>query len=168
MKIIKSVSGENHNLTQYELTHGFRLGIDTHADTSCAGRPVRIMEYVGGKKYSVAPFHGSYEPKTDVGMINGVVAVDGIDGSGIIIELNNFLDFTDSMEDSILVPMQVRCNGFVVDDVPKNLCYHRVSTQSIFRPGDDLKIPIEFNGPIPFIRARYPLDSDLDNFILIH
>ena len=97
-------------------------------------------------------------------MINGVVAVNNDDGSGYILELNNFLDFTDSMNDSILVPMQARYNGIVVDDVPRELCYHGVSTQSLFLPKQNFSIPIEFNGPIPFVCARYPTDRDLDEY----
>ena len=83
---------------------GCKLGIDTHADSSCAGRHVRPLEFISGKKYSVTPFHDSYARKTDVGMINGVVTVDKPDGGGFILELNIFLDFTSSMNGSILVP----------------------------------------------------------------
>ena len=143
---------------------GFRLGIDTHADSSCAGKHVRILEYIEGKSFTVSPFLNSYQPKKDVQMINGVIAVDKEDGGGYILELNNFLDFTDSMNDSILVPMQARHNGMVVDDIPRELCYHGVSTQSIFLPEKNFSIPIEFNGPIPFVHARYPTDRDLDEY----
>ena len=161
---IKSIGSTTHNLTSNELTNGSRLGIDTHADSSCAGRHVCILEYISGKIYRVTPFHDSYSPKTDVGMINGVVAVDRPDGGGYILELNNFLDFTTSMNDSILVPMQARHNNVVIDDVPKGLCYHGTSTQSLFVPGTDVKIPISFHGPIPYVHIRYPSDTDLDTY----
>ena len=161
---IKSIGSTTHNLTLDELENGCRLGIDTHADSSCAGKHVRVLEYISGRTYSVTPFHDSYSPKTDVGMINGVVAVDRSDGGGYILELNNFLDFTTSMNDSILVPMQARQNNIVIDDVPKGLCYHQTSTQSLFIPGTDVKIPISFYGPIPYIHARYPSDTDLDTY----
>ena len=160
----KVISGFKNSLTECEQKTGSRLGIDTHADSSCAGRHVRPLEYIHGKKFSVTPFHNSYEPKKNVGMINGVVAVDIEDGTGFILELNNFLDFTQSMEDSILVPMQARQNGVIIDDVPKNLCHYGTSTQSMFVPQTNFKAPIEFNGPIPFVRIRYPTDSDLDEY----
>ena len=161
---IKSIDSTGHNLNEDELMNGCRLGIDTHADSSCAGKHVRPLEFISGKKYSVTPFHESYAPKTDVGMINGVVAIDKPDGEGYILELNNFLNFTDSMNDSILVPMQALQNNIVIDDVPKGMCYHGVSTQSIFIPDTNIKIPIEFNGPIPYVKIRYPSDTDLDNY----
>ena len=55
-------------------------------------------------------------------------------------------------------------NNIVIDDVPKGLCYHQTSTQSLFIPGTDVKIPISFYGPIPYIHARYPSDTDLDTY----
>ena len=63
-------------LSQEEIELGCKMGIDTHADTSCAGRHVRIMEYVDGKVFNVAPFHSDYQPIKEVRLINGVVAVD--------------------------------------------------------------------------------------------
>ena len=67
---VKSISGISHDLSEVELIQGCRLGIDTHADSSCAGRHVRPLEFISGKKFSVTPFHDSYAPKSDVGMIN--------------------------------------------------------------------------------------------------
>ena len=162
--IIKSMSHQQPKLSQDELINGCKLGIDTHADSSCAGKHVRILEYIDGKTYTVSPFLNSYTPTSNISMINGVIAVDKDDGTGYILELNNFLNFSDSMNDSILVPMQARQNGIVIDDVPKDLCYHGVSTQSVFVPEKNISIPIEFNGPIPYIKVRYPTDRDLDEY----
>ena len=125
---------------------------------------MRPLEFISGKKYSVTPFHESYAPTTDVGMINGVVAIDKPDGECYILKFNNFLDFTNSMNDSILVNMQVHRNNIVIDDVPKGMCYHGVLTQSIFVPETNIKTSIEFNGPIPSDRIRYPSNTDLDNY----
>ena len=68
------------------------------------------------------------------------------------------------MNDSILVPMQAHQNNIVIDDIPKELCYHEVSTQSIFIPETNLKIPIEFHGPIPYVKIRNPSDMDLNEY----
>ena len=53
---IKSIDSTGHNLNEDELMNGCRLGIDTHADSSCAGKHVRPLEFISGKKYSVTPF----------------------------------------------------------------------------------------------------------------
>ena len=152
------------HLSEYELSNGCRVGIDSHADTSCAGRHVRILEYIDGKSYSVSPFNERYQPIENVKLINGIVAVDLEDGSSYIVELNNFLNFTESMTDSIVVPMQVRLNNVIVNDVPRSLCPYKKSTQSLIFPGTKLEIPIEYNGPIPFFRARYPTDGDMETY----
>ena len=160
----KKLSNCSLSLSKYELSVGCKVGIDSHADTSCAGKHVRILERIDGKSYSVSPFNDQYKPLENVKMINGIVAVDRDDGSGFIVELNNFLDFTDSMNDSIVVPMQARLNHVIVNDVPRSLCSYNVSTQSIIFPENNAEIPIEYNGPIPFFRARYPSDSDMDSY----
>ena len=43
-------------------------------------------------------------------------------GKGYILELNNFLDFTNTMDHSLLCPMQARVNGVEINDVPQQLC----------------------------------------------
>ena len=50
----------NDNLTIQQKREGCRLGIDTHADSSCAGQQVRILEFIDGKRYNVTPFHDLY------------------------------------------------------------------------------------------------------------
>ena len=75
-------SHSNRKLTESELNQGCRLGIDTHADTSCAGRNVRILSYIDGVEFNVAPYHPDFTPMKRIGMINGAVVVDKSDGSG--------------------------------------------------------------------------------------
>ena len=94
-----------------------------------------------------------------VALANGIVAVDREDSQqGYILELNGVLDFTRSMEHSLLCPIQARTNGIDVDDVPKSLCSH--SSQSIIL-NEDEENPIYYHGPIPFIHIIYPTDEDM-------
>ena len=58
-----------HELSEYELQMGAQLGIDTHADTSCAGKHMKKMDYVQGIRFSVAPFQGPH-------MLKGSKVVD--------------------------------------------------------------------------------------------
>ena len=148
------------SLSKSELENGCRMGIDSHADTSCAGRHVRILEHIDGVSYNVSPFNGP--AITGITMINGAVAVDREDGQGgYILELNNALNFTDSMEHSLLCPMQARENDVIIDDRPKRFAPN--STQSINFPSGD-SIPIYFHGPIPYFHMRYPTRYDLDTY----
>ena len=154
----------NNGLTKSQIMAGCRLGIDSHADTSCAGRHFRVTERHEGTQYSVAPFHDEYSPIKNVDMVNGLVAVDDESGGGFILEMNNFLDFTSSMMNSIVVPMQLREFGVIVDDVPKKLCPYKKSSQSIYFPEEMVRIPIEYHGPVPYIKIRYPTDQDLKDY----
>ena len=124
----------------------------THADTSCAGRHIRILEYVDGPTYNVAPFHSNYKPLEKIGMINGIAAVDTENAKGYILELNNFLDFTNTMDHFLLCPMQARVNGVEINNVPQRLCptINKDSQNMIFKE-DQINIPINFHGPIPYI-----------------
>lgn len=54
--ISKNKTHRNTLSHQEELQKGCRMGIDIHADTSCADRHVRIMERIDGLQYNVSPF----------------------------------------------------------------------------------------------------------------
>ena len=147
-------------LSQIELREGCRMGIGTHADTSCAGRHVRIMEHIDGIQYNVSPFSGPSLP--NISMINGIIAVDREDGQGgYILELNNALNFTNIIEHSLLCPIQARVNQVTIEDLPKLIVPS--SSQSVTFPGGE-SIPIYFHGPIPFFHFRYPTKYDMDNY----
>ena len=150
------------NQSEKEVLEDCRMGIDTHVNSSCAGKHVRIIEFIDGKKYKVTPFNKDYEPTNNISMINGIVAVESKDGSGNILGLNNFLNFTDMMKHTILVPMQARENRVPIDDVPSRLCPYNKSTQSIYFPEEIARIPVEFHRPISFIRIRIILTSNSD------
>lgn len=66
-----AVLGNEVNLTGDELNDGCHLGLDNHAGTTCAGKHVRVIEYVDGKLCDVYPFNDSYDPMSDIGVING-------------------------------------------------------------------------------------------------
>ena len=95
-------------------------------------------------------------------MTNGAVAVYMKNGKGYILELNNFLDFTKSMTHSLLCPMQSQSNGVIINDVPKALCQYPYKDNKKI-PNEEIEIPIDFHGPIPFIPVRYPTDIDMEN-----
>ena len=159
-RLISKSKTHREKLSQIELREGCRMGIDTHADTSCAGRHVRIMEHIDGIQYNVSPFSGPSLP--NISMINGIIAVDREDGQGgYILELNNALNFTNIIQHSLLCPMQARVNQVTIEDSPKLIVPS--SSQSVTFPGGE-SIPIYFHGPIPFFHFRYPTKYDMDNY----
>ena len=114
------------------------MEIDTHTDTSCVGKDVRIVEYIQGTLFNVSSFKGP--SIRNVSLANGIIAIDREDGqSGYILELNGFLDFSLSMENSLLCPMQARTNDIKIEDVPTK--FDNRSKQSIILDTDNT-IPI--------------------------
>ena len=50
------------SLSREERVQGCRLGLDSHADISCAGRHARILEIIEGQSCTVRPFNDAYKP----------------------------------------------------------------------------------------------------------
>ena len=82
---ISSTNQKMVPLTEDELLAGCRLGLDTHADISCAGKHARVNEIFHGQTCSVTPFNESYSPMLNVHTANVSYAVDTDDGSTYII-----------------------------------------------------------------------------------
>ena len=72
MRILASRRG----LTNDERKDGRRLGSDSHADISVAGRHARVLSYVDGHVCTVHPFHDRYQPKKNVKVANVAYAYD--------------------------------------------------------------------------------------------
>ena len=157
-RICISAKSKQAELTQSELHDGCRLGLDSHADVSCAGRHARILEIVEGRACTVYPFNDSYNPIQNVQTVNAAMAIDLPDGETYILRLNHALDFTQSMNHSILCTNQSRMHGIKINDVPQ-LCEHN-SQQNIIIPTAHSTLPIQFHGPVPYIHVRHPTDAE--------
>ena len=146
-------------LTENELLEGCRLGMDSHADMSCLGKHARILEILENQTCSVYPFNDSYAPMTNINVVNGAFALDLADGSTIILKINQALDFSSTMENSILCTNQSRSNNIIIDDVPKQF---GGKNHAMILPGADLEpIPFLMHGPVSYLNVRYPSDDDL-------
>ena len=150
------------SLTDDELRTGCRLGLDTHADVSCIGRHGRVMEVLEGQHCTVYPFNDSYKPMQKVEVVNAAFAVDTELGPTYILKVNQALDFTGSMANSLLCTNQVRANGLIVDDIPPAFDRLGNSTFSIYDPDKQIRLPLRNKGPIPHLNVRYPTNDDLD------
>ena len=153
---VSDVKATNHT------TEG-RLGSDSHADISCAGKHARILEYIHGQTCTVHPFHDSYEPKKDINICNAAFAYDDTSGETIILKMNQCLDFSESMEHSLFCSNQVRSNGIIVDDIPRSIDVRETSKQALIFPShDSYEIPFKFKGPVPFIPVRKPSEEEME------
>ena len=129
---------------------------------SCIGRHARIMETYEGKQCTVYPFNDTLASMKNIETVNAAFAFDGDEGRVFILNVNQALNFSDTMEHSLLCPNQARINGVVVDDIPPHLDYHQRTTHSIWIPERDISLPLDLHGPISYLRVRYPNEEDLD------
>jgi hypothetical protein len=153
---------KQNTLSPEQLQRGCRLGTDSHADVTCLGKHARVTEIFHGRSCNVQPFHDSYSPMKNVNTVNASFAHDTEDGKTFIIEVNQALDFTDSMEHSLLCTNQARIHGVIVDDVPKFLDASNRSTHSIQFPVQQVTLPLSLFGPVSYLPVRYPNDEEMD------
>ena len=105
------------------------LGLDTHADISCIGRDAHIISQYDGRKCTVYPFNESYNTMEGINIVNALIKDQSVKGDKYILELNQCLDFTETMMHSILCTNQARHAGILINDVPR-VC-DPTSTQDI-------------------------------------
>ena len=148
---ISSARRKQVKLSSEEMLAGCRLGLDSHADVSCAGRHARIMETFHGQVCNVSPFNDAYSPMTNVLTVNVAYAIDTTDGKTYILNVNQALDFTETMEHSLLCENQARSNNVVVDSVPTTLDHSGTSTHSVYFPEQDVRFPLSMRGPTSYL-----------------
>ena len=124
---------KNKNVSREEkkpYTNIARAELDSHADTCCMGKAFKI-NYHTNQVCDVAPFNDSYEAMAGIQVTQGLTAYDKEETRETYIGVvSQGLDFTDTMEHSLLCPNQMRANGMTVDDVPKHLSHDRSSTHA--------------------------------------
>ena len=68
----------NPPLPEAELKMGTRLGIDSHADTSCVNKHIYVEAIVEGMTVDAIPFDESIGHLTDLPILNAVYAADNM------------------------------------------------------------------------------------------
>ncbi|KAL7568191.1 hypothetical protein ACA910_020883 [Epithemia clementina (nom. ined.)] len=84
----------------------YRLEIDSHANTTCFGKGWIIESYMG-QVVNVDDFHKSFDTLRNIPIATASTAFDHPDGQTYILTAHKGLDFTSSMEHSLLPPAQV-------------------------------------------------------------
>ena len=136
------------------------LGLDSHADISCAGRDAHILAQNDGRTCTVHPFNDSYDPMTGIKIVNVLYKYENAEGEEYVLEVNQCLDFSDTMVHSILCTNQARHAGILVNDVPK-VC-DGTSSQDIRTRDGSMSMPLEMNGPIPYLPISKPTSNDIE------
>jgi len=87
------------------------------------------------------------------------VAYDTIDGETYILDINQALDFTETMEKSLICTNQAIAHGVNIEDVPE--FFDNNSGHSIYFPGDAVELPLQIHGPVSYLPVSYPTDEEL-------
>ena len=138
---------------------GTVLGMDTHADVSCAGRDAYIIERIDGRVCEVRGFHDSYKSLSNVEYVNVAYKYLDKNGQEYLLEINQALNFTDSMTNSILCTNQARHNGVIINDIPRVI--DKQSPQCVSFPEKDVHLPLIMRGPVPVIPILKPTDLEI-------
>ena len=147
-------------LSDLEHNNGCRLGIDTWADTSCAGKHAFVEEFIEGKTVTATGFTSSLGSMANLPIANVVYAYDALDGTVILLECNNSIYLGDSMTDSLMNPIQAEEVEVRVDTRPKRYYPNDIGCQSLTFP-DGTIIPVLYDGVLPYIPIRRPTKEEV-------
>ena len=147
-------------LSNEEHTNGIRLGIDSWADTCCAGRHAYVEEFVMGKTVTATGFTPSLGSVPSLPIAHVLYAYDALDGTVIILEANNSIYLGEKMEDSLMNPIQAEEAGIRVDVRPKKYYPEDIGCQSLNFP-DGTLIPILYDGVLPYVPIRRPTKEEI-------
>lgn len=157
--------GINPFLSLQEMQSGCRLGIDSHADTTCVNHHAFIQEIVEGQTVDAVPFDSSIGKLEDLPIVHAILAVDNnLTHETHLLRLNNSI-YVKSMENCLLCPNQAREFGTVIDDIPIHLDHTGVGTFSMIT--SNVQFPLSSFGPTAFTHVRRPTDEELDTLIPI-
>ena len=103
---------------------------------------------------SVSPFHDSYD-SMDVEIATAATLWhDPETGRPIILIINEALFFGDELGETLLNPNQMRDNGLIVEDAPRQ--YDNKSSHTIFVPASGTTIPLRLDGIVSCFDTTRP------------
>ena len=165
-RIAKAVTNSNADtfrhpsLSDHEHNYGCKLGIDSWADTCCAGKHAFVEEFIEGKTVTATGFTSSLGSVSNLPIANVVYAYDSKDGTVILLECNNSIYLGDKMSDSLMNPIQAEEIGVRVDTRPKRYYPDEIGCQSLQFP-DGTIIPVLYDGVLPYIPIRRPTKEEV-------
>ena len=146
----------------YDYNKRARAEIDSRADTVCAGSTFKLLEE-SSQYCVVSGFHNDMAPMQNIPVATVATAYDDpVTQETYVLVFFEALYFGETMEHSLVSPMQLRHHGLRVDQTPRQYDSH--SNHGISFPKDeehDLFIPFHLHGCISYFSSRLPTDSEL-------
>ena len=133
--------------------------LDSHADT-CVGGANTVLLEPSGATATVHSFSDERKPFGDIPI--GTIATswtNELDGKTYVLCFPESLYFGDRLPTTLLCPNQLRDNGTIVEDTPRQFNDKSGHCISI----GDLTIPLLMNGVISYFESTKPTDEELKN-----
>jgi hypothetical protein len=159
----RTATFQHPSLTQKELEAGCKLGIDTYADTSCAGKHAHVIEFVEGKEIVACSWNNS--KTANLRIANVAYAYDSSNGQVLILIVNQCIYGGAFMTDSLLQPIQCLQHGIQIDTRPKHFFPDSKTAQTIVL--NNIAEPLHFNGPLPYLNVRRPTQDEFNHCLHI-
>ena len=138
--------------------------LDSHADTCVAGSNCRVISFTG-KTVTVTPFSGEYNAMPDIPIATVGTAYDcPTTGQVYILVTHESLWFGERLGHTLWCPNQLRDNGMLVQDVPKQ--WDELSSHSIYCPAARLRLPLKMKGVVSYIETRLPTQEEIDDVVM--
>ena len=114
-----------------------------------------LMIHTDGRTVKVNAYSNDYKPKSGIPIATCATVWNNPDtGEDFMLVVNEALYFGDQLDCSLWNPNQLRAQGLVVNDVPRQ--FQRDSTHSIIIPSQQLEIPLHLSGIISGFESRKP------------
>jgi hypothetical protein len=140
------------------MKEGCKLGIDTYADTSCAGKHAHVIDFIEGKEITAKGWDNNTTKNLKIA--NVAYAYDSPNGQVLILVMNQSIYGGAFMEDSLLQPYQCLPNDVQIDTRPK--CYFPEEPTAQTVTIEDKVLPLHFHGPLPFLHVRRPTKEEFN------
>lgn len=138
-----------------------KTSLDSHADTSCAGSNMAVLELTG-EKVNVYPFSEKLPSVQEVPIATVLTIWESPKtGEPWMLVIHEALYFGDQLKDSLLCPNQLRAAGNLVQDAP--IQFDATSSHSITVPGQ-LELPLEMHGFISYLSTRKPTNDEIARY----
>ena len=147
---------QSHTTDPIDLT----CEMDSHADTCCVGR--NFVKFREPDRYiTVSPFSEEYKPLERIPVTTTATVWTDAHNNSYLLLFHESLFFGDRLSQSLICPNQLRSNGLIVHDVPRQ--FDPYSTHSIRIPDADLTIPLEMSGVISGFATTKPTPEELES-----
>ena len=144
------------NTNKYDTPFHGRSELDSHADTTVAGKNYVILCYTD-RSCDVAPFSDKYTPMKDVLIVSAATGYTSSNGRNHILVFNEAL-YIKEMQHTLINTNQCRYFGPEIQDNP----YDADKPMAISSTDSEFTACLQWEGKIIFLDTWYPSQNKLD------